>query len=231
MNQEALHKITYGIYILSTEFEGKPNGQIVNSVFQVTAEPATVAVSLNKQNLTCEYLLKTKKFSLSMLEKNTPMPFIGQFGFKSGRAINKFEGVNSKKGITGMPIVLDHTLACLEAEVISQLEVGTHIIIVGKILEAEVLSQLEPMTYAYYHDVKKGFSPKNAPTYIKAEDMTNKKEEKTMDKYVCKVCGYVYDPANGDPDNGVAAGTKFEDIPDTWVCPICGVGKDQFEKQ
>ena len=51
-----------------------------------------------------------------------------------------------------------------------------------------------------------------------------------MDKYECKVCGYIYDPANGDPDNGVQAGTKFEDIPDTWVCPICGVGKDQFEK-
>ena len=52
-----------------------------------------------------------------------------------------------------------------------------------------------------------------------------------MDKYVCKVCGYIYDPAVGDPDNGVASGTRFEDIPESWVCPICGVGKDMFEKQ
>ena len=224
MNLEALHKISYGIYILSTEFEGKSNGQIVNSVFQVTAEPATVAVSVNKKNLTCEYLRKTMKFSLSMLERDTPMNLIGRFGFKSGRETNKFEGINSKKGQTGVPIVLDNALAYIELEVINQLEVGTHVIIVGRVVDAEVLNSLEPMTYAYYHDVKRGKSPKSAPTYIK-------EEEKSMDKYVCKVCGYVYDPANGDPDNGVAAGTKFEDIPDTWVCPICGVGKDQFEKQ
>lgn len=52
-----------------------------------------------------------------------------------------------------------------------------------------------------------------------------------MKSYVCIVCGYVYDPAEGDPDNGIAAGTAFEDIPETWVCPLCGVGKDQFEVQ
>ncbi len=51
-----------------------------------------------------------------------------------------------------------------------------------------------------------------------------------MDKYVCTVCGYVYDPANGDPDNGVSPGTKFEDIPDTWECPVCGAQKADFEK-
>ena len=55
------------------------------------------------------------------------------------------------------------------------------------------------------------------------------KEDK-MDKYVCGPCGYEYDPAVGDPDNGIAPGTAFEDIPDDWVCPICGVGKDMFEK-
>ena len=224
MNREALHKISYGIYILATEFEGKANGQIVDSVFQVTAEPPTVAVSVNKLNLTCEYLLKTEKFSLSILEKNTPMTLIGRFGFKSGRALNKFEGIKSKKGITGMPIVLDNTIAYLEAEVISRLEVGTHIILVGKVVEAELLNNLEPMTYAYYHDVKKGQSPKTAPTYIK-------EEEEQLDKYVCKVCGYVYDPVAGDPDDGVVAGTKFADIPESCVCPVCGASKDQFEKQ
>lgn len=52
-----------------------------------------------------------------------------------------------------------------------------------------------------------------------------------MDKYVCSVCGYVYDPANGDPDNGVSAGTAFGKLPDSWVCPVCGASKDQFEKE
>lgn len=57
------------------------------------------------------------------------------------------------------------------------------------------------------------------------------KGEINMEKWVCKVCGYVYDPAEGDPDNGINPGTSFEDLPDTWVCPVCGVGKDEFEKQ
>jgi rubredoxin len=56
-------------------------------------------------------------------------------------------------------------------------------------------------------------------------------EEERMDKYVCTVCGYVYDPANGDSDNGISAGTAFEKLPDSWVCPVCGASKDQFEKE
>ena len=54
---------------------------------------------------------------------------------------------------------------------------------------------------------------------------------KTMEKYVCEVCGYVYDPAVGDPDNGIAPGTKFEDLPADWLCPLCGVGKEDFKKE
>jgi rubredoxin len=56
------------------------------------------------------------------------------------------------------------------------------------------------------------------------------KEEKTMKKWTCVICGYEYDPAQGDPGNGIAPDTAFENLPDSWVCPICGAGKDQFEK-
>jgi len=58
-----------------------------------------------------------------------------------------------------------------------------------------------------------------------------KKEDLRMDKYVCNVCGYVYDPKAGDPDNGVAPGTAFDDVPDDWTCPVCGAGKSDFEKE
>jgi len=58
-----------------------------------------------------------------------------------------------------------------------------------------------------------------------------KREEAVMDKYVCTVCGYVYDPEQGDPDSGVAAGTKWEDVPEDWECPVCGASKDDFEKE
>ena len=87
------------------------------------------------------------------------------------------------------------------------------------------------MTYAYYHKIKGGKAPKNAPTYI-AEDKekTNNKEEGKMVKYRCKVCGYVYDPEKGDPDSGIEPGTPFDKLPDDWLCPVCGEGKDVFEK-
>jgi rubredoxin len=84
------------------------------------------------------------------------------------------------------------------------------------------------MTYAYYHQVKGGKSPKTAPTYVKEEKAP---AAAGGAKYTCKVCGYVYDPENGDPDSGVTAGTKFEDLPDSWVCPVCGAPKSDFEKE
>ncbi|MDK2954495.1 MAG: hypothetical protein PWQ27_1878, partial [Kosmotoga sp.] len=103
----------------------------------------------------------------------------------------------------------------------------THVLYIGEIVNAEVVDEKEPMTYAYYHEIKGGRSPKTAPTYVE-ERKENKGSGKK--KYRCKVCGYIYDPKNGDPDSGVAPGTPFEELPDNWVCPVCGVGKDKFEE-
>ena len=86
------------------------------------------------------------------------------------------------------------------------------------------------MTYDYYQNVKGGKSPKSAPTFDQ-EAAAAKPKVKSAARYVCSVCGYVYDPEKGDPDNGVAPGTGFEDIPDSWTCPICGAEKSQFEKE
>lgn len=166
MDAKTLHKITYGMYIVSSKKQDKFNAQIANTVFQITSEPPTIAVSINKQNLTCEYIDESKVFIISILSKDTPMQFIGLFGFKSGRDTNKFQGVNYKIGKTGAPVVLDNSIAYLEAEVINIIDAGTHKIFIGKITEAEVLTEAEPMTYDYYHEIKKGKSPKTAPTYI-----------------------------------------------------------------
>jgi flavin reductase (DIM6/NTAB) family NADH-FMN oxidoreductase RutF/rubredoxin len=233
MDKKTFHKISYGMYVVCSKNGTKQNGQIANALFQVTSEPPTIAVSINKQNLTHEYIDASKVFTISILDKNTPLSFIGTFGFKSGRNIDKFKKIRFKPGTTQAPIVLDYALAYLEAQVIDKIDVGTHTIFIGKILDASVLSQEPAMTYAYYHEVKGGYSPKSAPTYDSDMDKKTdeKKEELKMDKYVCTVCGYVYDPVKGDPDSGIAAGTAFEDIPDDWVCPVCGAGKDAFEKQ
>ncbi|MFQ3675978.1 MAG: flavin reductase family protein [Endomicrobiia bacterium] len=120
----------------------------------------------NKKNLTHECICECKKFTISILNKNTPLKFVGTFGFKSGRDIDKFEGINYKIGITGLPVILDYSLAYIELETISSLDVGTHTIFIGKVVDAQILNDSEPMTYAYYHEVKRGTTSKNAPTYI-----------------------------------------------------------------
>lgn len=81
---------------------------------------------------------------------------------------------------------------------------------------------------AYHHTVTRSRSQ-----YYRYSVRLNKqmKEDHRMDKYVCNVCGYVYDPEAGDPDNGVDPGTAFDDVPDDWTCPVCGAGKSDFEKE
>jgi len=219
--------------VVCSKNNDKINGQIANAIFQVTAEPKTVAISINKQNLTHEYIEKSKVFSVSILSENTPMKFIGTFGFKSGRETNKFVDIKYKLGKTKVPIVLDYAIAYFEAKLIDKIDVGTHTIFIGNIEDGDIINEENPMTYEFYHKVKGGYSPKTAPTYSKEIDkkFEIKEEVKKKDKYVCEVCGYIYDPNKGDPDNGVPPGTRFEDLPDDWVCPICGASKEAFHKE
>ena len=166
---KALREISYGLYIVSSIKGNKLNGQIANTVFQVTAEPPTIAVSINKQNLTHQFIQESKVFTVSILSKDTPMKFIGGFGFKSGRELDKFKNVNYKVGVTGAPIILENIMGYLETEVIDSLDVGTHTLFIGKVANAKIIKNDEPMTYAYYHEIKHGKVPKTAPTYIKEE--------------------------------------------------------------
>ncbi|MHC2994700.1 MAG: flavin reductase [Candidatus Atribacteria bacterium] len=228
-----LYNISYGVYIISSKKEDRINGQIANTVFQITSEPATIAISINKKNFTHGFINKSKVFAVSVLEQEVDMKFIGRFGFKSGRDEDKFKGVNYKIGVTGSPIIMENTIAYIEAEIIKAIDAGTHTLFIGKVVDAENIKKAKPLTYDYYHQVKKGISPKTAPTYIaKVEREINKerKEPEKMVKYKCTVCGYIYDPEKGDPESGINPGTSFEDLPDDWVCPVCGVGKDDFEE-
>ena len=225
MNSKALYSLTYGLFIVSSVKGSKLNGQVANTVIQVCSEPQIIQAVINRNNLTHEYISASKVFSASILAKETPLNFIGAFGFKSGRDTDKLAGVNYRQGQTGAPIVLDNTLAYLEARVIDQKEVSTHTIFIAQLIDADVIREGEPLSYAYYQQVKRGTTPKSAPSYI-----ADKKEEKVkMDKYKCDVCGYIYDPEKGDPDGGIKPGTKFADIPDDWTCPVCGADKSQFK--
>jgi len=226
MNLKALYKLGYGLYIVCSRKGDKLNGQIANTVFQITSEPPTIAVSINKNNLTHEFIKESRVFVASVLSQDTPLSFIGHFGFKSGRDIDKLESINYKIGETQAPLVTDNALAYLEAKVIQEVDVGTHTIFIGELVGADVLKEGEPMTYAYYHQVKRGTTPKAAPSYIEEKKETVTK----MAKYKCTVCGYVYDPELGDPDGSIKPGTPFEEIPEDWECPVCGAAKSEFEK-
>ena len=226
MNPKAMQKLGYGLYIVCSKKEDKYNGQIANTIFQVCSEPPVIAVAINRQNLTHEFIAQSKVFTGSILSQDAPLSFIGNFGFKSGRQVDKFENVHYKLGETLVPIVLDHTLAYLEAKVFNQLEVGTHTIFLGEIVEGEVVKEGDPMTYAYYHQVKRGTTPKSAPSYVEEP----KKIVSSIIKYKCNVCGYIYDPEKGDPDGGIKPGTPFDEISDSWACPVCGATKDMFAK-
>jgi len=166
MDLDALRKIGYGMYVIGARKGEQLNAQIANTVFQITSEPATVAVSINKKNLTNEYIKASRVFSASILHEATPLLYIGNFGFRSGRDTDKLKGVNYKIGVTKSPIFLDHATAYLEAEVIQDIDVGTHTIFIGRIVATEVLNDEACMTYDYYHQVKKGTTPKTAPSYI-----------------------------------------------------------------
>jgi flavin reductase (DIM6/NTAB) family NADH-FMN oxidoreductase RutF/rubredoxin len=226
MDLNALRKISYGLYIIGSYQGNRKNGQVANTVIQITSEPPTIAVSINKKNFTHDFIKATGVFTASVLSQSTPLSFIGDFGFKSGREVDKLQGVNHKTGQTGAPVILDHAAACLEAEVIQSVDVGTHTIFIGKLVNAEVLTEEACLTYDYYQQVKRGTTPKTAPSYIAKE----KEATVNMSKYECTVCGYVYDPEVGDPDGGIAPGTPFEKIPDSWVCPVCGAAKSEFKK-
>lgn len=233
MDPKALHKISYGMYILSSKRGSEFNGQIVNAVIQATSQPVAFAICVNHENLTHEFIEESKVFTLSILSVDASISLIGNFGYKCGRDFDKFEGLDFRIGQNGVPIVLDSTVAFLEFELINQMKLSTHSMFLGEVLNGDVLSDKDPMTYAYYHEVKGGKAPKNAPHYIGAEE-ENKieiKKDGASDRYVCTVCGYIYDPEVGDPDSGIKTGTSFESLPDEWICPVCGVPKEKFEKE
>ncbi len=227
MNIKTLHRITYGMYIVTSKNGDKINGQTANTVFQVTSEPPTIAISINKNNLTHEYIEKSGVFAVNILSIKVPMKLIGHFGFKSGRDIDKFKDIPYTTAETGAPILKEDIIGFIEAEVINSFDAGTHTLFLGKVVNAEILAEEEPMTYAYYHLNKGGKSPKSAPTFIEEEV---KPVQKKVKKYICRICGYVYDPEKGDPDGGIPPGTPFEAIPDDWTCPVCGASKEDFEE-
>ena len=229
INFEALFKVSYGLYVVCSGDKNRGNGFISNTVFQVTSSPARFASCCNKDNYTAEFIKESGAFSVSVLHQDTPANIFGRFGYKSGRDFDKLEGMHVQYGETGVPIVLDEAIAFLECKVVQTLDVGTHWLFIGELVQSEVVDDsMEPITYLYYREVNKGLAPKNAPTYVDKSLLEKKEATSTFKKFKCTACGYVYDEEEGDPSNGIDPGTLFTDLPDDWVCPVCGTEKEDF---
>lgn len=238
MDKKALHSLSYGLYVVSSTVGERDNGQIANAVFQVTAEPPRIAVCINRDNYTHELISNSGGLAVAVLEQETPMDLIARFGFKSGRELDKFAGLSFRRGVTGAPLLLGHTIAFIEAQVDNRLEVGTHTLFCATVVDCGLVGQGEPLTYAYYQAVKKGGAPRSAPTYMGEKPKEEKEEEKASRpageagaKYRCTICGYIYDPLQGDGGGGIAPGTPFDSLPESWVCPLCGAAKEKFEEE
>lgn len=216
---ESLFKISYGLYIVSAGDNTAGNAFVSNTVFQITAEPARFAASCNKDNYTSEFIKKHKAFAVSVLEQDTDATVMGHFGFKSGKNTDKLKGMDVLYGETGVPIIRNNALAYFEFKVSDQIDMGTHWLFIGDLISAGNIKEGAPLTYAYYRDNKRGFAPKNAPTYIDKSKL--EKKAANLDKYKCSVCGYIHD----ENEDG-----RFDALDSGWKCPVCGADKDDFYK-
>jgi ferric-chelate reductase [NAD(P)H] len=165
IRQRVLDQCSYGLYVVTSRLEGKLNGQISDALMQVTAFPPRVAVSINKEELTHEYISGSGVFAASILGRSAGMPFIGLFGFRSGRDVDKLSQVEHRIGESGCPLVTQQAVAVFEARVLEAIDVGTHTLFVGDVLAGEMIEEGEILTYSYYTHVMKGRVPKNSPSY------------------------------------------------------------------
>ena len=215
MDTKIFRSMSYGVYAVGTMDGERPAGCIANSVMQITSSPATVAVSMNHDNYTNSCMRKHGYFSVSILSESTDPSVIGTLGFSSGKDRDKFADISYEMA-EGVPVVKD-SCGYIVCRIIKEMETSTHTVFLGEVIGAEVLNEgARAMTYAYYHQVIKGKSPKNAPTYLPEEEKKEAAGEKKLYRFVCQVCGYVY---------------EAESLPADFRCPVCGVGADRFSRE
>ncbi len=172
----ALFKLGYGLYVLTTNDGERDNGCIVNAVMQITNTPNKVAVAINKQNYSHDTVMKTNKLNINCIAESAPFSLFQNFGFRSGRDEDKFEGVAFERSNNGLAVLKDNVNAYMSLWVESTVDLDTHTLFICFVTQMDELSEERTMTYTYYQDNVK---PKPQPQKKKG--------------YVCKICGYVYE--------------------------------------
>ena len=201
VDKKAFNKLSYGVELLTTRVDGRDYGCIINSASQAgSGEPKKLSISVIKKNHTCDMLLKAGKFNVTILTEDAPYSLFQQFGFQSGRDVDKFAGADyddrTANGIRYLPKYANAVLSC---EITEVCDAGTSTLFMADVVEAKVLSNGPSCTYSYYHAHIK---PKKNPAPEQKE------------AWVCKVCGYVH---------------EGPELPDDFICPLCKHPKDDFE--
>ena len=177
MDPSAFFKLSYGLFVLTAKDGAKDNGCIINTVLQVTDTPKRILIAVNKANYTHDMIQKTGVFNVSVLTTDVPFKVFQQFGFQSGRDVDKFAGDAEARTANGLRYIPEYSNAVLSGKVINSYDYDTHTVFVADVTEAVTLSNVPSVTYQYYFDHIK---PKPQPT-------TEKKG------FVCKICGYIYE--------------------------------------
>ncbi len=200
IDNTAMFKLSYGLYVLTARDGAKDNGCIINTAVQVADNPKRIAIAVNKANYTEQMIRKTGVFNLSCLTEAVPFKVFKHFGFQSGRDVNKFEEhANVCRSVNGVYYIPKYTNAFISCKVVSSEDLGSHTQFIAEVTEAAVLSDEPSCTYAYYFAHIK---PKPAPA------------DGPKKGFVCKICGYVYE---GD------------ELPEDFICPLCKHGAADFE--
>ncbi len=165
MDNNVLRSLSYGVYVLSSAFEGRQNACIINTFVQISSEPKKVAMAVNKDNFTAEIIKSSGVFCGSVLLESAEIADFGAFGFRSGRDYDKFEKVPFATDINGINYPTKDVGAVFSCKLCETVDAGTHYLFIGEVVDGKVLNEGKPMTYAYYHEVKKGKTAKNAPTF------------------------------------------------------------------
>ena len=220
-DKQAFHSLSYGMYVIGTRCDGRDYGCVANTFAQVTSSPLQVSVALNKENATTAAVRQAGRFTASCLSEQADMQLIGTFGFHTSTELDKFAQHASARDEAGMPYVAEQCCAWFSAKVVSELDLGTHVLFVGEVQEcAKVADAAAPMTYAFYHQVKGGKTPPKASSYLGEEQPVgvpaeSNGVEQPKVAWRCTICGHM---------------EYVDELPDDFVCPVCGVGKEFFER-
>ena len=176
MNPEALFKIGYGLYVLTTNDGKKDNGLIVNAVIQVTDTPNRVAVVVNKSNYSHGTIVNTGIMNVNCLSTDAPFSVFEKYGFQSGKDVDKFADVDFPRADNGLLYLPEYINSYISLKMENYVDLGTHGMFICSVTDARIINNNESMTYAYYF------------ANVKPKKDTGKKKG-----YVCKICGYVYE--------------------------------------